>query len=195
MRALAARGYDAQGIDVSDELIERARGLAECEGRRDASSRFTAGNFIRHDFGAQKFDLIHSNDVLEHIHPDEAGDFLSKCRELVRPGGILWVITPNRLTGPGDATILRFPWGTPAIGLHLKEYTLSELSRMLRVAHFTRVQSRLFGTGRGRRATKPRAIYAGLKRAAEPLLGAMPPLFRRRLMGILDYSLVVARAS
>ena len=132
--------------------------------------------------------------MLEHIHSDEAVDFLSKCRRLMRPGGILWLITPNRLTGPGDATTLRLPWGTPAIGLHLKEYTLAELSSLLRQANFAQVESRLFSAGRGRRPTKPRTIYARLKRTAEPLLAAIPFHLRRRIMGVLDYSLTIARA-
>jgi 2-polyprenyl-3-methyl-5-hydroxy-6-metoxy-1,4-benzoquinol methylase len=194
VRALLAYGYDAYGIDVSEVLVNRARELANSSFGQDLSGKFVIGNFLRHDFGKQTFDFIHSNDVLEHIHSDEASDFLTKCRGLIRPGGVLWLITPNRLTGPGDATSLRLPWGTPAIGLHLKEYTLAELSTLLRQANFVEVQSRLFGAGRGRRPTKPRSVYARLKRAAEPVLAGVPFRLRSRIMGILDYSLTIARA-
>lgn len=194
VRELIARGYDAYGIDISTDVVIKARELANRSFGQDLSVRFSVGNFIRHDFGEQTFELIHSNDVLEHIHSDEASDFLSKCRRLMCRNGVLWLITPNRLTGPGDATSLRLPWGTPAIGLHLKEYTLAELSALLRQANFRHVESRLLGVGRGRRPTKPRTIYAWLKRAAEPLLGRIPFNLRRRIMGILDYSLTIARA-
>ncbi len=194
VRELIARGYDAYGIDISTDVVIKARELANRSFGQDLSVRFSVGNFIRHDFGEQTFELIHSNDVLEHIHSDEASDFLSKCRRLMCRNGVLWLITPNRLTGPGDATSLRLPWGTPAIGLHLKEYTLAELSALLRQANFRHVESRLLGVGRGRRPTKPRTIYARLKRAAEPLLGRIPFDLRRRIMGILDYSLTIARA-
>jgi 2-polyprenyl-3-methyl-5-hydroxy-6-metoxy-1,4-benzoquinol methylase len=194
VRTLIAQGYDAYGIDISEDLVSKARELANNSFGRDLSGRFSVGNFLHHDFGDRTFDFIHSNDVLEHIHSDEAIDFLSKCHRLMRPGGILWLITPNRLTGPGDATTLRFPWGTPAIGLHLKEYTLAELSILLRQANFSQVESRLFGAGRGRRPTQPRIIYARLKRAAEPVLAGIPFAVRKRIMGILDYSLTIARA-
>ncbi|HXM63304.1 MAG TPA: class I SAM-dependent methyltransferase [Terriglobales bacterium] len=194
VRMLIADGYDAYGIDISEDLVSKARELANSTFRQDLSGRFSAGNFLRHDFGDRTFDFIHSNDVLEHIHWDEAIDFLSKCHRLMRPGGVLWLITPNRLTGPGDATTLTFPWGTPAIGLHLKEYTLAELSTLLRRANFSRVESRLFGAGRARRPTKPRTIYASLKRAAEPVLAGIPYPVRKRIMGVLDYSLTIARA-
>jgi 2-polyprenyl-3-methyl-5-hydroxy-6-metoxy-1,4-benzoquinol methylase len=194
VRALIAHGYDAYGIDISEDLVSKARELANNSFGQDFSGRFSVGNFLRHDFGDQTFDFIHSNDVLEHIHPDEAIDFLSKCRRLMRRSGVLWLITPNRLTGPGDATTLKLPWGTPAIGLHLKEYTLAELSALLRQANFRQVESRLFGVGGGRRPTKPRTIYARLKRTAEPVLAVIPFHFRRRIMGVFDYSLTIAHA-
>jgi 2-polyprenyl-3-methyl-5-hydroxy-6-metoxy-1,4-benzoquinol methylase len=194
VRALIGCGYDAYGIDISKDVVIKARELANRSFGQGISARFSVGNFLRHDFGKQTFELIHSNDVLEHIHSDEASDFLSKCRRLMCRNGVLWLITPNRLTGPGDATSLRLPWGTPAIGLHLREYTLVELSAMLRQANFRHVESRLFGAGRGRRATKARTTYARLKRAAEPLLAGIPFNLRRRIMGILDYSLTIARA-
>jgi 2-polyprenyl-3-methyl-5-hydroxy-6-metoxy-1,4-benzoquinol methylase len=194
VRMLLAHGYDAYGIDISEDLVRKAAELAATGFGQDLSGRFSAGNFLRHDFGDQKFDFIHSNDVLEHIHWDEAIDFLSKCHRLMRPGGVLWLITPNRLTGPGDATTLKFPWGTAAIGLHLKEYTFAELSTLLHQANFRQVESRLYGAGRCRRATKPRTIYASLKRAAEPVLAGIPFPVRKRIMGVLDYSLTIARA-
>ncbi len=194
VRALVERGYDAYGIDISEELVTKARELANDSFGRDLSGRFLMGNFLRHDFGNQTFDFIHSNDVFEHIHSDEAGDFLSKCRSLMRPKGVLWLITPNQLTGPGDATTRKLPWGATAIGLHLKEYTLDELSALLRQANFAQVECRLFGAGKGRRATKPRTFYARLKRSGEPVFALLPFHVRRRIMGVLDYSLIIARA-
>jgi SAM-dependent methyltransferase len=195
VQAMIARGYEAHGIDVCPRLI--ATGLERMD--RDAgppgpNGRLLCGDFLREDMaGGGPYDLVHSNDVLEHIHPDEAADFARKAFELLRPGGLLWLITPNRWAGPGDATKLRHPPGTPTRGLHLKEYALGELVSLLRGAGFTTIMSRLWTGGRLRRATAFRQSFARVKVAVEPLLASLPPRPRRRIIGLMDYSCILAR--
>jgi len=190
--ALISRGYNAYGIDLSTDLIARARSILAKQTATAPDARFIAGDFLRYDFGASRFDFIYSNDVLEHIHPDEASDFLDKCFSLLRPSGSLCLVTPNRLTGPGDASILRLPRGSRSVGLHLREYSLNELRCLLTECGFCNVSSRLYCAGRGRKSTKTREFYTGLKVAAEPLLALLPVAIRVRMMGIMAYSEVVA---
>ncbi|MGA2435811.1 MAG: class I SAM-dependent methyltransferase, partial [Bryobacteraceae bacterium] len=129
--AMLARGYQACGIDVSEECIRLG-----CERLRtqfpEAIGNVRVGDFLSYPFEAGSYDLVFSNDVLEHIPPDEADDFLSKVFQVLKPGGLLWIITVNRWSGPGDATTVKHPLGTPSRGLHLKEYTLGELAALLR---------------------------------------------------------------
>ncbi len=193
VQQLIARGHDARGIDVSPRLVQvgRERIARELDAGRDEA--LICGDFLRANLGdGEPFDLVYSNDVLEHIHPDEARAFVRRCFELLRPGGWLWLVTPNRWTGPGDATILRHPIGTPSRGLHLKEYTLRELDGLLRQAGFTGIGARLWNGGRLRRATAFRPAFARIKRTIEPVLAAMPARLRRRVMWAMDYATVVA---
>ena len=66
---------------------------------------------------------------------------------MLAPGGQLVTITPNWHGRPSDVTAAICPPRTDAEGLHLKEYTLVEVSEMLRRAGFTRLATPL-----GRRA-------------------------------------------
>jgi 2-polyprenyl-3-methyl-5-hydroxy-6-metoxy-1,4-benzoquinol methylase len=190
--ALIHRGYDAHGIDVSSALVARAKSLLAQQTAFSSPERFITADFLRHDFGASRFDFIYSNDVLEHIHPDEAADFLEKCSQLLHPSGSLCLVTPNRFTGPGDASILRFPRGSRSVGLHLREYSLNELVQLLRSYGFQSISSRLYSEGRGRRGSKTREIYTRLKLAAESSLAILPTAARVRIMGIMAYSEVLA---
>jgi 2-polyprenyl-3-methyl-5-hydroxy-6-metoxy-1,4-benzoquinol methylase len=189
--SLLQRGYAAKGIDVSGDCIAEARNRLEALGA-DAEGKLLSGDFLAHDFGEARFDLIYSNDVLEHIPPDEVLDFLKKAHSLLNPSGLLWLITPNRWTGPGDATILRHPWGTEARGLHLKEHTLRELNQALQRCGFVEVHSRLWSDGRWRKGTRPRRVYNGLKVLLEPALARLSAGVRRRIMIIMRYAEVLA---
>ncbi|HTE25971.1 class I SAM-dependent methyltransferase [Flavitalea sp.] len=73
-------------------------------------------------------DIIYSNQVFEHLHPDDTPDHLAQCYNMLTPGGRLIIITPNGLTGPYD--ISRHYSMTPE-GLHLKEYNYAELKQQL----------------------------------------------------------------
>ena len=81
-------------------------------------------------------------------------------------------VTPNRLNGPHDVSKY---FDTVATGLHLKEYTVTELARVLRRAGFVRVSA--YAHVRGMTARLPFPMVAGLELA----LSAVPIRFRARL--------------
>jgi len=82
--------------------------------------------------------LAYSNQVMEHLHPEDAHDQLLNINRALKAGGKYICITPNCLTGPHD--ISRY-FDVAASGLHLKEYTVSELKRMMQAAGFRRVSA------------------------------------------------------
>jgi len=59
------------------------------------------------------------------------------------PGGSLVTITPNWLLRPSDITRDFCPARTDSQGLHLKEYRLAEVTRLLNRAGFKRVATPL----------------------------------------------------
>src|SRR5690606_23055104 len=87
--------------------------------------------------------VVYWNDVFEHICPDEIGDYLARIYEVLVPGGALVTITPSWHLRPSDVTGDFCPPRTEARGLHLKEYRLSEVTRLLQQAGFNRVATPL----------------------------------------------------
>lgn len=83
-----------------------------------------------------KASVAYSDQVLEHIHPDDALEQVKSVYQTLAPGGVYVCITPNGLNGPHD--ISRF-FDVNSTGFHLKEYTNTELSKVLRLAGFARI--------------------------------------------------------
>lgn len=195
VESLLDLGYDAFGIDLGIENVEMGNKRIVEKGLINGDKKpLIAEDFLSLDISSiSPCDLIHSNDVLEHIHPDEAREFLERCWKILKSGGWLWLVTPNGLTGPGDATILKYPAGTPSRGLHLKEYTLKELSNLSNECGFKIISSRLFLMHRIKIQTKFRKIYTNIKIVMESIFALLPPIIRREIMGIMNYSTVVAR--
>ena len=170
LKRLGDVGYQVAGIEVSASLCQRARRLIGPH-RED---RLLLGDFLEHEFDSPKdrYSLIYWNDVFEHIPPDEIGDYLDKIHDLLAPGGSLVTITPNWHTRPSDITAVKCPPRTEAAGLHLKEYSLREVTRLLRERGFSRVTTPLFFTHN--RAFMCGEGLAGIKRLLEPALEWLP---------------------
>jgi SAM-dependent methyltransferase len=116
--------------------------------------------------------VAYSNQLMEHLHPEDAAEQLANIVRSIASGGVYVCITPNGLTGPHD--ISRY-FDDTATGFHLKEYTITELRRIFRNAGFRRtVQYARLGQ-------RYFAIPAVLTRALEGTLGALPAALRKRL--------------
>ena len=68
--------------------------------------------------------VAYSDQLMEHLHPDDAQEQLRNIYQALAPGGVYICITPNRLNGPHDVSQY---FDDIATGFHLKEYTTSEL--------------------------------------------------------------------
>jgi SAM-dependent methyltransferase len=127
-------------------------------------------------------DVAYSNQVAEHLHPDDMLDQTRSICRALRPGGVYICVTPNRLSGPHD--ISKFFADTPQ-GFHLREYTVTELATAFRQAGFSRIKVVL--TMHGRRLSP--LLPAGVLRPVEALLEVLP----RRLRRALGRGLVAAK--
>ena len=88
--------------------------------------------------------VIYSNQLMEHLHPDDAFKQLQNIYQVLNNGGIYICITPNRLTGPHD--ISEF-FDDIATGFHLKEYTITELSQLFQEVGFSQISNYIGARG------------------------------------------------
>jgi ubiquinone/menaquinone biosynthesis C-methylase UbiE len=89
-------------------------------------------------------DLVFSDQLMEHLHPDDALDQLKEVARVLKRGGKYFCITPSRMTGPHDIT--RYFDAPEPQGLHLKEYTFAELDKLFCEAGLSR-RDGLIGAG------------------------------------------------
>lgn len=121
-------------------------------------------------------DVAYSDQVMEHLHPDDAMDQLKNIYESLAPGGLYICITPNRLSGPHDVS--RY-FEEVATGFHLKEYSATELSKMFKAVGFRKLYL-LVGARRFHVNTATPVI-----KAVESLLAVTPkPLGRTLARGL-----------
>ncbi len=123
---------------------------------------------------AGSFDLAITDQLVEHLHPDDVGSLLDAVWTALRPGGLFIVLTPNRLLGPHD--ISRYYNHDEARGLHLHEFSFHELRTLLRGAGYIRVRPMVGGGRYWIRSSG--ALVSGV----EATLEALPPTLRRRLV-------------
>ena len=163
-------GFNAGGIEVSNTMRDEAISVL---GEKFAD-QLLLGDLrnVSKDSLPGRPSLIYWNDVFEHICPDEIAEYLDKIHELLMPGGQLVTITPNWLLRPSDVTGDFCPPRTEAVGLHLKEYRLAEVTKLLKQAGFRRVAAPLFVTP-GRIFHFGGGFRLG-KQWIEPLLDKLP---------------------
>jgi SAM-dependent methyltransferase len=134
--AVARRVERCYGVDVSAEITRS----------EDPPDNFrlllSNGSDIPLPDGS--IDVAYSDQLMEHLHDEDAVDQLREIYRVLVPGGVYICITPNRLSGPHDVSKY---FDEVARGFHLHEYTASELHRILCSCGFARTDV-LVGKGR-----------------------------------------------
>lgn len=102
----------------------------------------TKGSSFELDDGS--VDVVYSNQLMEHLHVEDARAQLEDIFRVLRKGGRYVCITPNRHGGPWDVSMY---FDREATGFHMKEYTVRELESLFREAGFTAVT--MYGGGKG----------------------------------------------
>lgn len=80
------------------------------------------------------FDVVISDQVIEHLHPDDVALHFCSVRSVLRSGGRYVFNTPHFLTGPHDVS--RVFGCKYASGMHLKEYSYRQLIQIADHAEF-----------------------------------------------------------
>lgn len=115
-------------------------------------------------------DFVYSDQLMEHLHPEDSLKQLKSIFKALKPGGKYFCITPNRLSGPHDISRNFDPVAT---GLHLKEYTVTELSEMFKETGFSK--TKVYIQFSGYKVFLPVFLY----KIAEAVLGVLPHSMRK----------------
>jgi SAM-dependent methyltransferase len=151
-------------IDVSEQIITNVR--------LPGNFRLILSDGCNIPLPDGSIDVAFSDQLMEHLHPDDALEQLQNIYRSLAPNGIYVCVTPNRLYGPRDISGY---FEDVASGFHLREYSARELRQQLLAVGFRKV--RFYAGARGWFVRCPFSVIA----LAETLLEALPTRVRRRL--------------
>ncbi len=119
---LSATAFHVTGVDLDESAVRYAR------------DKYHADNLMYKlipEVTNEKFDIISSFQVIEHVRDDKA--FIEKLKSMLNPGGCILISTPDKKN-----RLFRFiqkPWNI----YHLREYSVKSLDELLK-PHFSRVE-------------------------------------------------------
>ena len=134
--AVASRVGNVYAVDVSREIT---KGLII-----PANFELILSDGSSIPLPERSVDLVYSNGLMEHLHPDDAIEQLRNIYDVLTPGGRYMCCTPHKITGPHDISA---HFDDVATGFHLREYTVAELEDLFRRVGFSKVQLLLGGRG------------------------------------------------
>ena len=115
VRFASSLGWDAQGLEPDPKAVAVARKSGEAVAQ---------GGFPRTGLPDRQFDAVTLNHVIEHVH-DPVGA-LREVRRILKPGGAIWIATPN-LDGAGFH-LFREHWLSLDPPRHLMIFNASSLA-------------------------------------------------------------------
>lgn len=160
--AVAKQARQVHAVDISEQAQGALPG--------NVAMVLTDGQSV--DVPAGSVDLAFSDQLMEHLHPDDALEQLRNIHRALKPGGVYVCITPNRLYGPSDISAY---FDDVARGFHLREYTLRDMRAIFAQAGFAKLH--VYIGARGWFLRCPAAIVQGV----EYLLETLPVRARRRI--------------
>lgn len=175
--AVAPHVRHVYGVDVSDGLVQknvRPQNFELC---------ITDGFAI--PVPTASVHVAYSNQMMEHLHREDALEQLANIYQAMAPGGRYICITPNRLSGPWD---ISRHFDEVATGFHLHEYTITEMAATFRKVGFRRVRVFLSYSGHHLSPELPVAPFCWV----ESGLAQLPRTLRRNLSHSLTAVKVVA---
>ncbi len=116
--------------------------------------------------------VVYSNQLMEHLHPEDALVQLGEIYRCLSPDGVYICITPSRVAGPHDISKYFSP---VAEGFHLHEYTNAELNTLFLRAGFSRLTSYIGGQGYYLK------VPSWLVRFVEGVVGRLPDRLRSKV--------------
>ena len=125
-------GYSCKGTEITKE-----RGEKFLSGSKTVQLGNTDGIHLDQFEEKNSYDIVLSNQVIEHLHPDDKLAHFKGVKAILKEGGYYIFSTPHLLTGPHDVS--RVFEKEVAEGMHLKEYSFSELTTIAKEAGFKKI--------------------------------------------------------
>jgi 2-polyprenyl-3-methyl-5-hydroxy-6-metoxy-1,4-benzoquinol methylase len=166
------KGWNAYGTEYPDNAVEicRRKGIRMHSGPLDAAN-----------YPPESFDAITWLGVIEHI--TKPVEDLEKMHALLRPGGVLYITTPN--FNSVSRTLLGPKWNVIMYPEHLSYYTVPTITRLLERQGFRKVTVAATGFSFSR-------VTASLK--SQPVKYISPDCTDERLRVALEGNPVLLRA-
>lgn len=124
LAAAKRAGWETHGIETSSLAVQQAR--------ENALGSVRHGDFLAEPYPTASFDVVAMDGVIEHLL--QPGAFLRRARELLTPGGLLYVTVPH---GRGfSARVLGADWSVCAPPEHLHLFSLPSMRWLLRAEGF-----------------------------------------------------------
>jgi len=189
---LASCGFECRATEITRERGQKH--VSECSNLSWASSD---GIHLDEVEAPNSYDVVVSNCVVEHQHPDDLYDHFKGVLSILSSGGSYIFYTPHVCTGPWDISRV-FKYDRP-IGMHLKEYAYQELKELLAQAGFRETCAVLLVATRTSRflplGVKPKAsrIYLIYLCFLEKLILLLPRQALRRKAAMLSRAVLFSR--
>lgn len=164
--ALSAR------VAASAERVHAVDISPQAQAELPANVRYVMTDGRAIDVPAGSVDVAFSDQLMEHLHPDDASEQLANVHRALKPGGVYVCITPNKLYGPSDISAF---FEDEARGFHLCEYTLRDMREVFARAGFGGMHAYVGARGHFFR------VPCALLEAFEWTLERLPVRVRRRL--------------
>ena len=147
--SLARMGHTVTGIDLNDEYLVKYPPAW----LKEISRKLWNIENNRLDFEDERFDYILFTEILEHIAITHPKYILSDLLRLLKPGGILYLTTPNVSNFTNLLQLLRNEnifWDPDifydSLDRHNREYTSQDIKKILRDAGINNYDLRFFST-------------------------------------------------
>jgi len=150
-------------VEITDRLYDAARA--------PSNVRLVVTDGVDLPLAPGSADVVFSNQLMEHLHPEDARTQLRSIYQALRPQGRYVCLTPSATSGPHD--ISRY-FDRTASGFHMKEYDYASIAAAMRAAGFDRIEALL--VVRGRVLGK---VDVGLARRLETWVTRLPEAGRR----------------
>ena len=172
---IARRVKLVYGIDISDQRGDTHRAA-------DNFRLIVYDGFDTEAIAAGSLDLVFSDQLIEHFHPDDAAAHFALAARLLKRGGRYFFRTPHALTGPHDVSAY---FSDEPQGFHLKEWTYGELGKVLSAVGFSR--SHGYWSAKGRKVRIPIGYFS----FCESRLTRLPKTIAQPLARVLVREIMV----